>query len=200
METTNFSEQESLAVIQQMINVARNSLQKGIADFIILWGALIAFISVLIFILRHTLTNPNLAEWAWTLCAVGWLLTFIKLKKLKRLRTIGSYTNTIFGQLWFGFGLACAILPAGYSLVATKDPFIWTTCFPIIVMMQGVCLFASSSIYKFKPFLYAALACWIFAFAGFAFPFSQLLLLAACEIISLVLPGYLLNKKAEQDV
>jgi hypothetical protein len=48
--------------------------------------------------------------------------------------------------------------------------------------------------------MYAALACGLLFVACFIFPWQQFLFLGLCQIISLVIPGHLLNKKAEQDV
>jgi hypothetical protein len=202
METNKFSEQESMEVIQQMINTARNSLHKGVADILIFWGYLIAATALTIYIMQHALINSGYVQYAWLITIPGWVYTIIKVRKLRHSTKFKSYTNLIFGRIWLAFGIACALLPLFYSLAAYRFgmPAIWVTLTPTILLMQGVCLFASGSIYHFKPFIYGALACALIFAGCYIFPWQQFLLLGLCQIISLVIPGHLLNKKAEKDV
>jgi hypothetical protein len=202
METNKFSEQESLEVIRQMINTARNSLQKGIADFMIFWGYLIAATAITVYILQHTLLNQDYVQLAWLSCIIGWGYSIIKGRRLHKNRPYRTYTNVIFGRLWMGFGIACALLPLSYIFAVHRFnmPIIWISLTPTILLMQGVCLFASSSIYRFKPFMYAAMACGVLFLCCYVFPWHQFLFLALCQIVALVIPGHLLNKKAENDV
>ena len=52
-----FNEKEGLELINSMILTARNNLQKGMGSIFLLWGYLIAFISILILILLITLPH-----------------------------------------------------------------------------------------------------------------------------------------------
>jgi hypothetical protein len=202
METNKFSEQESLEVIQQMINTARNSLHKGVGDIMIVWGYLIAATALTVYVLQHTLVNSDYAQLPWLSVIFGWGYTILKMRKFHHNTTFKAYSNVVFGSIWFGFGIACALLSFSYSFAAQRFdmPAIWITLTPTILLMQGISLFASSSIYRFKPFMYAALACGLLFAACFIFPWQQFLFLGVCQIISLVIPGHLLNKKAEKDV
>ncbi len=202
METNKFSEQESLVVIQQMINTARNSLHKGVADILIFWGYLIAATSLIIYLLQHALVNSGYVQYAWLITILGWVYTIIKVRKLRHSTKFKSYTNLIYGKIWLAFGIACVLLPLFYSLAVYRFGVsaIWITLTPTILLMQGVCLFASGSIYHFKPFMYAALACGLLFGVCFIFPWQQFLFLGLGQVLSLVIPGHLLNKKAEKDV
>lgn len=202
METNTFSEQESLEVIQQMINTARNSLQKGIADIMMFWGYLIAATALAVYLLQLFFSHTAYAQLAWLSVIPGWIYTLIKAHKLRHSTTFKSYTNIIFGRLWMGFGIACSLLPWFYSFASIRFglPTIWFTLTPTILLMQAVALFASGSIYRFNPFIYAALLNILLVAGCFVFPWQQFLFLSLCQIISLVIPGHLLNKKAEYDV
>jgi hypothetical protein len=200
METQHFSEKESMAVIMEMISTARNSLQKGIADFIIFWGYLIALTAIAAFVTGFF--HPEYMSWVWLSCVGGWVFSFVKGRKINLAAEFRTYTNIIFGRLWLGFGAACLVLVfcIFYASYRYQLSILFFTLTPTILLMQGICLFTSGFLYRFKPFIYAAAGSVICSILCYVLPHYQFVILAVCEITSLVIPGHLLNRKAEKNV
>ncbi|MBN9301531.1 MAG: hypothetical protein J0I03_07050, partial [Dysgonomonas mossii] len=61
----NFTEQDSLKLINEMISQARNNFQEGGIRTSIFSGYVVAATALANFILIHTLDDPNQSFWIW---------------------------------------------------------------------------------------------------------------------------------------
>jgi hypothetical protein len=208
---TKFTEQESLAVINEMINRARNNIQMGSANTIIYNGYAVAVVAILNFILLHVLPKDYI-NWSYS---VWWLMApsfFMKKPYMKKSSKHSVIVRTqidgIISALWKGFSISVAVLLIIlFSLAFGFQAWYYLTIItPLIMIMVGLAEFGMAKACRFKPFFWGAVNFWAgaliclltyFAFGGGD---AQLLVLAVCMIIGFVIPGYQLNKLAKENV
>ena len=203
------NEKESLALISEMIEQARNNLQKGSGNSMVYNGCLVACIAILNAILAFTLENPKYSFWVWALMIPGTLINFLIIKKIDKGALIRTHIDRIIGTVWQAFMystivLLIVIFGFGYGI---KNHQIFILINPIIMIMIGLSEFITAKACRFKPYLYGAYVMWIGAIACFLICYItshvvifQFLVLATCMIAGFVVPGYHLNKSAKSHV
>jgi hypothetical protein len=78
---------------------------------------------------------------------------------------------------------------------------------PVIILIVGIGEFVTAKACRFRPFMHGAIAMWtgslastlaIILFANTYGVLVQFVILAVCMIVGFVIPGYKLNKLAEE--
>jgi hypothetical protein len=210
---SKFTEQESLAVITEMIDRARHNVQKGSGTFMIYWGAMVAIMALLnvalVYILHCMSISPNLSFHIWWIMLPAWIVSFILEHKRDKRTLVKSHIDTIISSVWSAFGISIAIFllmifGLAYSL-QVYDHFYLIN--PVIILLMGIGEFITAKACRFRPFLYGAIAMWagslacalaVMLFKNGNGVLVQFLILAACMIIGFVVPGYKLNKLAQE--
>jgi hypothetical protein len=210
---TKLTEQQSLDVISEMINRARNNVQKGAGTFMIFWGWTVAIIALLnialLYILSVKQVSLNYSFHAWWLIAPAWIVSFILEHKKDKSALVKTQIDYFISSVWYAFGISnviflSIIFSLAYSLQEYKYFFLIN---PVIILLAGIGEFVTARICRFRPFLYGAIAFWIgsLACALSVILFngdrvlSQFVILAICMITGFVIPGYQLNKLAKKD-
>ncbi|MDR1554069.1 MAG: hypothetical protein LBS69_11530 [Prevotellaceae bacterium] len=211
---TKFTEQESLAVIGEMINRARNNVQKGAGTFMIFWGTMVAVAALLnialVYILHWLSISPKYSFNIWWMMLPAWIVSFIIERKRDKSAIVKSHFDNIISSLWRAFGISnviflLIIFGLSYSLQEHNHFFYMIN--PILLLMAGIGEFVTAKVCRFRPFLHGAIAMWAgsFSCALVVMLFKngngvlvQFLILAACMIIGFVVPGYKLNKLAKE--
>jgi len=216
-----FSEQESLELINQMINSAKNNLQKGMGNVFLLWGYLVAFTSLINLILLIVLPdriNHN-AYFIWYLMPLGLILHYFLIVKIVKSSTVKTYVDKIMGYVWIAFTISVLVLVVVMSLATimnlqgnNPDQFHflkwihWVLMTPFMLILYGFALFISGKAYQFKPLVVGAFICWVFTAAIFIMVHSdffmelQLVALFISVVSGFIIPGHLLNKKEKNHV
>jgi len=225
----SFSEKQSLELISQMISNAKNNLQKGNARVILLWGYIVAGISLATAILFFKLPEESKhdAFYLWFLAAAGIPFHFYLLKKISRENVVRTYIGDLMNKVWIGFTIAILLVVMGMltdtllvvfighpvkpaSMSVRHFEFVywfqWLLLTPFILCLYGFALFVSGKAYRFRPLSIGGLICFIGAFfllAGMhhlgVYPFQQFVLFI-CAVAGFVVPGHLLNRKEKKDV
>ena len=220
---THFSEKESLELITQMISSAKNNLQKGMGSIFLLWGYLVAVISLAIFLLMLFLPHETRyhSYMLWSLMAIGGPLHYRFVKKMEAQNLVKTYIDKIMDYVWIAFSVsivtviagmiiqAILVLPA-FSEVEPGHEFLrwfpWTFVTPVMLCLYGFALFVSGKAYQFKPLVTGGVICWIataFLIIFFHHPHLlkiQQLVLFICAVAGFVIPGHLLRKKENAHV
>lgn len=206
---TKLTEQESLAVINEMIDRARNNFRKGSGNSMIYWGCWCAFSALLVFILLKTLSNPTQAFWAWWLMALAGVIDFFIQRKKKKEILVRTQIDNIIDSVWRSYLFFCCLFLGiifAFGIVL-NDGYIFWLITPVILSAVGMGEFITAKAYRFKWYLYGAIVMWTGAALCVAITlwtthsvFFQFLILAACMLLGFVLPGYLLNKKSDSHV
>lgn len=188
MNDKEITPEESLKIIQGMINAAKHGLIDNGFHFM-LWGVLVALTSITHYALaRHGSPNPS---WLWlvmTALGIAIALTYEFTRKKRKKQS----TNSRFGlSLFMVF------------LLAIADT--WIICsaqgeapIPFILVLMGISTMAAGIASKFTPFILGGI---IFFVAGAISPFlnnmNNLLLLFAATTLGYIIPGIMLWEKGK---
>jgi hypothetical protein len=194
MNEENFSPQDSIRVIQSMIDKTKEDFAEN-AFFYLLWGWLIFIASLLQYILLVVMKYPY-HYMVWNLMWLGGIISIIygiKYRRKLKFKTYMSESMRLFG---IGSGISFTTL----SLIFVYKE-VWTIAFPVYLVLYGFCSFVGSAILRFNPLRWAAAACWAIAIASAFAPYQvQLLLIALAVLTAYIIPGYLLRAKNKKQL
>jgi hypothetical protein len=204
-----FSEQESLELINQMINSAKNNLQKGAGKFFLLWGYLISGTALLNLLLLLLLPNPisHYAYFVWMITPLGLFPHFLIARKITQEQIVVTYVETIMNKVWIAFGISIGILLTSMLIASFQNWIHWSSLIPFMLILYGFALYISGHAYRFKPLITGAFICWIsstiiifsMSLTNYFMELS-LIELVICLIAGYIVPGHLLNKKEQSHV
>ena len=209
---TKLTEQESLAIISEMIKQARNNLQKGSGNAMIFSGLLVSVTAILNVILAVILSkmniNPNYSFWIWCLMIPGFYIKSLIDKKVNRKSMVKTHIDTIIAAIWKGYVYSIGALLAVIFVIGFGKNFyeVFYLINPIILILVGLAEFVTAKACRFKPYFYGAIIMWLGALVCTASMWLwepviiQFFILAVCMIFGFVIPGYQLNKLAKENV
>jgi hypothetical protein len=211
MEQTEkkLSEKESLELITQMINKAKNSYHDtGIGAM--MWGAVIAVCSLVRLSELHFNYELPFDIYFLTLAALI-PQVFISIKEKKE-RKVKSYDDVYMNYLWMGFGITIFLLihisnGVFRELGSWSDEFLEITgrsapvrfdeyINPLFLMLYGLPTFVTGAACKFRPMLIGGIFCWMCSIITVYTPVKiDLLLTAASALLAWFIPGLLMEKE-----
>jgi hypothetical protein len=209
---TKFTEKESLEIISKMISQARNNLQKGSGNSMIFIGLLVAILSILNVILALVFIKNGIRTqhsfWIWCLIIPGTYINSLIKKKVEQKSMVKTHIDSIIKSIWKGYAYSCFVfLVVIFSIGFGKNFYhVFYLINPVILTLVGLAEFVTAKVCRFKPYMYGAFVMWLGALACAAVMIStepvivQFFILSACMILGFVIPGYKLNKTAEQNV
>ncbi|HPH24043.1 MAG TPA: hypothetical protein PLW32_09180 [Chitinophagaceae bacterium] len=188
METKdNFSPQESLAMIEGMINKAKNNFTDD-SFLYLLWGWVVFICSIGHFIMLKFTTWQH-AEMIWMLTWVTVAIQIIYLVKKQKKERVKTYTDEIISYLWVTFGISMFMVSV---IIARANT--WVIMYPIVLMLYGIPTFLTGIIMRFTPLKIGGIVCWVLSIiATLIAPIYVLLLLAIAMLAAWIIPGYLLR-------
>jgi uncharacterized membrane protein len=204
----NFTGQDSLRLINEMINQAKNNIQKGAADSMILWGYATAIVAIANFILLHTIDIPYYSFHIWWLMIPVSIINGIINRKKEKESVVKTHIDKIISSAWRGFAISIIlflIIIFGTIFLTHSGVLTWVIT-PVILTILGLAQYVTATACRYKLFFYAAAIFWggallcLISFYIFPGPDIQFILLAVCMISGLAIPGHMLNKKAGQNV
>ncbi len=180
---------ESLQIIQQMIQAAKQDLSDNSFD-LLWWGWVVAVAALSSYALQQTGYGP--AWWPWAvlmpLAAVGSLLYHVRLGKRQAgaVSAVGSFMR----YLWTAMGVAMAF---AFSIMVV---FGYQPGYILFIALYGLGTFVTGGALRFSPLLWGGVAAWVLAGAAFWVQGPELmLLLALALIVSYIIPGHLLRNQ-----
>ncbi|TMI64865.1 MAG: hypothetical protein E6H07_02810 [Bacteroidetes bacterium] len=209
MEDKNLSGKESLELITQMINRAKNSYHDtGIGAM--MWGAVITICSLVRLSEIHFGYRLPFDIYLLTLAAI--IPQIIISIKEKKERKVKSYDDAFMDYLWLGFGISifllihiCNIIFNEWDVWADSQTIIAgnKTAFsfyefvaPLFLMLYGMPTFVTGAACKFKPMLWGGLLCWVCSIITVYTPIKlDLLLTALSALFAWFIPGLLMEKE-----
>ncbi|HWB27477.1 MAG TPA: hypothetical protein VG738_18505 [Chitinophagaceae bacterium] len=194
MEETNdnLSPQESIRLIESMINQVKNSFGED-GHLYILWGWLILLCSIVEFILYNFLHyEKHYIVWSVSWVAFAYqLYYFASSRKKRRVRT---YTGYIIGYVWLTYVVLLFLI--GYLIGRIANDTYFYHIFPILLALYGMPLFLSGIIIRFRPLVVGAVSCWVLSVITTFLPYQyQMLSLSAAMVVGWLIPGYLMRAK-----
>jgi len=209
MQDKTLSEQESLSLITQMINRAKNSYHStGIGAM--MWGAIIAICSLVRLSEIHF--NYKLPFDIYLITVVAIIpQIFISIREKKE-QKVKSYDDGFSDYLWLGFGISIFLLILISNNIFSDwgswaDKYKNTTgetasigfyefVNPLFLMLYGMPTFVTGAACKFKPMLWGGLLCWASCIVAVYTPIKiDLILVALSAIFAWFIPGILMEKE-----
>ncbi|MDH6310777.1 MFS family permease [Dysgonomonas sp. PFB1-18] len=203
----NFTKQESLNLINEMIAQAKNNIQKGSANTMIFAGYTVAVIAILNFILLEMGTLAYKAFWIWLLTIPMSVGCFIISRRIDRKSLVRTHVDKIVSTIWITFFYSVVLFLAcvfGFALLY-NGWMLTVLITPVILIMMGAAQYITAVTSRFRPFRIGAIVFWIGALICIVFPLVtdlnlQFIVLAICMILGFVVPGHILNSKAVKNV
>lgn len=188
MKEKELSGQESLQLITQMINRAKNDyIETGVSA--LMWGAIITFCALVTFV------NVSFLRYDW-LNAV-WLLTFIAIipqiviaRRERKQRKHKGHDDRLIGGIWLSFAVAMILTNYIDIRWGLNMPV------PLYLTLYGVPTFTIGYGRKFRFMIVGGVACWVFAILSSLTPSPwQILYLAGGAQLAWFIPGLILRKR-----
>jgi hypothetical protein len=208
-QNKSLSESESLALITQMINKAKDSYHDtGLGAM--MWGAVVAICSLVKLSEIHFGYRLPFDIYLLTLVAII-PQVFITIKE-KRERKAKSYDDAYMDYIWLGFGISIFLmihtvnlvfaglspLQEEYRLLSGQESgfHFYEFVSPLFLILYGLPTFITGAACRFKPMLWGGLFCWACCVITIYTPIKvDLLLTAASAILAWFVPGLIMEKE-----
>lgn len=185
----NFNPEQSLALINTMINKAQNKLQEN-GFLFIFWGWLVFLVATAFYILVKM--QFEYAFVVWYAMPAGGIFTMIYAMRQSKKEKVKSFVDEYLMYVGIAFGISLTIiLVMGWKLQIN--------CYPMVILLYALTTFIYGGILKFMPLvIFGALSFPISVGAFFVDFHTQILLLALSVFVSYLIPGYMLQYKFKQ--
>jgi hypothetical protein len=193
------TQRESLALIESMINKAKNRFSEN-GFLYLLWGWVILFCSLGQYVLLYLVHYPrHYLVWLSTWLAL--IIQFIYIARKRRKKRVSTYTEEILRYVWITFVILMFLL--GFIINAKPSSGAapeYMLSGSVLLAMYGMPTFLSGIILRFRALVAGGVSCWVLSFlCGFMPGRYQLLFLAAGVIIAWIIPGYMLRARYKQE-
>jgi hypothetical protein len=194
---TIMNEQESLAVIKEMINRSRTNFKEQ-SFYYLLWGWLVvgSVITEAILFNMGSVYHPIV----WPIMGlVGGITSGIYGKKQGEKAGYMTHIDRAMMFVWIGF-VIYLVLVILMSATGVFGAYGWNIAFVLIIGMYGLGTFISGGLLKFKPLIYGGIASFLIVVLTVLMPSlvadfnGALIMLAASIIVSYLIPGYMLKR------
>lgn len=194
MEEQHFSEKESLRLITQMINKARNNYyESGLGC--LLWG----FTNLVCFVIAYLMETVKGFYFPFNpfyLMGVTLLLQLYYDRKEAHHKQTKSYNDDVNTYVWITFGIAVLILTIVGAIAN-----IGYIVLPVLLLLFGMPTFITGCINKFFPFIIGGVLCWIFSIIAFLFKsYETYLLVATGAGVAWIIPGFILRARFNKTI
>lgn len=200
MEDRKLNERESLELIAQMIRNTRRNLDAGGGNMFLLWGYTGVVVTLGVWAALY-FTNCTACLWGfWTLPVVGWLLSWWFGRRWRKQQGAKDYTDRVVGQVWQMIGIACC----GVAVFATLYQA-YGLILPLCAMLVSLGSLLTGIIIRYTLFSglpslgFAWSLVLVFQVVSSGVSSATLLVFAVIVLLSLVIPGHVLNRRARRE-
>lgn len=211
-----FTEQESLKLITEMINTAKSSFHED-GTSAILWGSVVGVCGIVSFLENYF--NWSLGFDIWTLALVAIIpQVYISIKEKKQ-RVVKTYTEAYMGAIWLVYGISLfalvfyfnvisnvtneALLQKGQTLFLQSADGSMQQIKPyppsyasLLILIYAIPTLTTGIARKFKPMLYAGIFCYVlFVVSCYTSAAIDLLLNGVAGICNWLIPGIILRRR-----
>lgn len=192
-----FNEADSMLVIREMIEQAKDKLKKGDGKYLVLWGYIITiacfahYISYTFLDFGYTLSN-----YIWTILPIiGVIITFFFVWKDSNKEIVKTYVSSMISRIWVGFG--CTAFLIVFLLWGKNGMYIY----PAISLVYVYATFLSAGAFRMKWMYISAAICAVCVILYRFVPFSEFpLLMGTMLLCGNLIPGHIINYKARRNV
>ncbi len=184
--------EKSLQIISEAIAKSRRDFEKNAGTPLVTWGCIVFTFSLLIwFILKET-NNANWNFLWFGIPVVGWPLSLITSKGEKK-ELSATFISNLVGNIWIVYGIFATLLATAFAFIRPEfSGYLTAVLLGFAATMTGIAL---KNNYITAGGLITGIGCTIALF--FVERWDAALLFAAAAILNLIIPGYIMNKKAK---
>lgn len=191
MEEKELTPQDSLMLIQSMIDRAKNTVADD-SFYFLLWGWLVFSASIIQFVLK-VFFQSQYHPMAWLLMFVGIVVSIFHGARQSRKRMVRTYIEEQLDYLWISIFFSYIL----FGFIFAR--YGWSNCFSFYMGLYAIGSFVTGRALKFSPLVWGAIGSWSLAILATFTPFDvNILLCALAIIVSYIIPGYLLKSKYRQ--
>lgn len=189
---TKFTEQQSLQVIQDMIENTKAKFQDN-GFFYLLWGWLVLIASASHFIMMQLGIEYFWLAWPITMIAGGVTSGIVGYRMGKKAQVKTIFDTTIV-SLWYAFTITLFII----LLAAGAGKISWSMANVFIIALYGLGTFISGKMMQFNPLIFGGIFSWVLACVGIFLPaIYSMPLVSVSIIVAYLIPGYILKSRAK---
>lgn len=200
MENKKFTEQESLALIAEMIRQSKENMEVGRGNLFLLYGYFTPALSVALYLLTSCTGNP---AWAW-----GWLLMFAVRPvclffERRNPPEVVSYTNRCIKNVWCIMGALFLISFLCLSAFAFWQPTAMPIMLPLSLLYASIGVSITGIMLKERwitllPLTGVCMALYMLngLFSGLGPLLEWYLWFGVSFIVIMAVPGHILNRKS----
>ncbi|HMO61330.1 MAG TPA: hypothetical protein PKC39_00755 [Ferruginibacter sp.] len=218
MEKDNLSEKESLALISQMIQKAKNSYHDS-GTGPILWGTVITICSLVTY--AQITYGFKLPFDIWLLTLVAIVPQIFIVSREKKRSKVRPYDQTVMDYVWLCFGISIFLLVFINNNICSKLAPVFKTYIEVkgtrpefnyssfstsfFLLLYGIPTIITGGCRKLRPMLYGGILCWICCIISvYTKSDVDMLLTAIAATAAWLVPGLIIRhrnkKRAAADV
>jgi hypothetical protein len=184
--------EESLQLIQRMINTAKEDLNTN-SFYYLLWGWLVFIACITHYVLIQA--APQMQGIGWIiLMPLGGIVTMVHGFRQDKKQRVKSYINDLFSYVLIAFLISLFFVLGFMSKLGLAT-------YPLVMLIYGIWLFISGGALKFKPLVVGGIINWILAGVSFFMVFeNQLIMLAVAVLLGYIIPGHMLKIREDAKV
>lgn len=184
-----FTKQESLSLINEMISTAKGEFSKGMGKQFLLWGYLITLASIANFIMTKYKVSGGVYGYTWLgVMIIGVAASLIIGYYYSKEERVKSYTTRIVGAVWIGFIISIIAI---MILLSGKNGWY---IYPAITFLYTFSIYITAVALKFR-WMYISIALCAVATIAYRFvPFEYYpLIMAFAMICGNIAPGHMIS-------
>lgn len=187
----NFSPQQSLQLIQSMIDRTKENISYNRIYFL-MWGW-ISFIGIMGQFILKVVVHYRHHYAIWLITIVGFVFSLVHTFRQRKAPQVRTYIGESMGYLWTGMAISFSVLSFIITFLKTGISG-WAYCYPFFILMYGLGTFVSGKLLRFQPLVIGGIINWVLACIAVFFDFDYQMLFAAAAILSsYLIPGYLIK-------
>jgi hypothetical protein len=187
------SPQESLQLIESMINTAKNRFSEN-GHLYVVWGWTVFVCSLSQFVLLHVFKYPqHYIVWYFSMAIFVYTLFYIGLRhKQVKVRT---YADTIVGYVWLTFVIVMFLVGFLIGRLSPGQYYLYIT--HLILAIYGIPIFLCGIVLQFRPLIIGGIGCWLLCIISlFITDYDyQFLMIPVAMVVAWLIPGYLLRAR-----
>lgn len=188
----DLSPQESLRIIQSMINKTKDTVAAD-SFYFLLWGWLTFICCIAAYILKVYLQFPY-HYYVWLLMPVGGIISGIYGMKQSKKEKVKTFVGEAIGYLWIALAFSFFLLAIINALTNA-----WQTAFTYYILLYAIGTFVTGNLLQFKPLVIGGIINFILAAVSVKFGYDLQLLIGGLAILcSYIIPGYLLKAQYQK--
>jgi hypothetical protein len=186
MEEKDISPEDSLMIIQTMIDKTKNTVADN-SYYFLLWGWLVFAACIGQFVLKVIIKSPY-HPLVWSVSFLGIVLSVLHgVKEGKRIR-VRTYIDESLNYLWTSITISYILFGFAFARMG------WENCYTFYMLLYAIGCYFTGKALKFPPLVWGAVGAWLLSITSFFAPFDYNIILCALAIlISYIIPGHLLR-------